>query len=108
MKRARAESRPVLVEVWAVWCPTCRALHRQVLANPEVAGFVRENFVFAMVDFDAPGTDVFMEEHGGRGTPSLWIWNPANEEYLPLPLSLEPEAFLARLRALATPWLQAA
>jgi len=98
IERAKVDSRPVLVEVFALWCPTCRVLHNQVLADPAVSSFIRENFVFSMLDFDAPGTNAFLEERAARGTPSLWIMDPSSSEFVPLPVTLDPGEFLVRLR----------
>lgn len=51
-ERARAEGKPVLLGISAVWCHWCHVMDRSTYADPEVARVVNEGFVPIRVDND--------------------------------------------------------
>ena len=50
--RARAEDKPVLLDIGAVWCHWCHVIDRESYENAEIAAIVNENFVAVKVDRD--------------------------------------------------------
>src|SRR5438874_12807167 len=50
--RARAENKPVLLDIGAVWCHWCHVMARESYDNPEVARLINENFIAIKVDRD--------------------------------------------------------
>jgi len=50
--RARAEGKPVLLGISAVWCHWCHVMDQSTYADPEVARVVNEGFVPIRVDND--------------------------------------------------------
>src|SRR5579884_317060 len=57
--RARAEDRPFLLDVGAVWCHWCHVLDRESYEDPEVAAIINQHFVAVKVDRDErPDVDV--------------------------------------------------
>ncbi len=57
--RARAEDRPLLLDVGAVWCHWCHVLDRESYEDPEVAAIINQHFVAVKVDRDErPDVDV--------------------------------------------------
>ena len=53
LARARAEKKPVFVDLWAPWCHTCLAMKQGVLLDPSLAPF-RDRFVWLEIDTDRP------------------------------------------------------
>jgi len=51
-QRARAEDKPVLLDIGAVWCHWCHVIDRESYENPEVAAIINEHFVPVKVDRD--------------------------------------------------------
>ncbi len=49
---ARAEDRPVLLDIGAVWCHWCHVMDGESYENPELAQFLNEHFVCIKVDRD--------------------------------------------------------
>jgi thiol:disulfide interchange protein len=47
---AIASGKPVLLEVYASWCPTCQAQHEAVLSMKDEAAY--RNFAVFQIDFD--------------------------------------------------------
>ncbi len=50
--RARAEDKPILLDIGAVWCHWCHVLDRESYENPEVAEIINRLFVPVKVDRD--------------------------------------------------------
>jgi uncharacterized protein len=50
--RARAEKKPMLLDIGAVWCHWCHVIDRESYENPEIARLINENFIAVKVDRD--------------------------------------------------------
>jgi uncharacterized protein len=50
--RARAEQKPILLDVGAVWCHWCHVIDRESYENSEIAKIINENYVAVKVDRD--------------------------------------------------------
>lgn len=94
---AAAESKPVLVEVSALWCPTCRALNQKVLAAPQVRDRIRENYIFVRLDYESEAGEAFMDRLGVRGFPMVFMLNPEGELQKRLHITMDPDDFAAQL-----------
>jgi hypothetical protein len=50
--RARAEDKPILLDIGAVWCHWCHVIDRESYENPETARIINEHFIAVKVDRD--------------------------------------------------------
>jgi len=50
--RARAEDKPILLDIGAVWCHWCHVIDRESYENPEIAAIINREFVAVKVDRD--------------------------------------------------------
>jgi uncharacterized protein len=50
--RAHAESKPILLDIGAVWCHWCHVIDRESYENPEIAGIINQLYVAVKVDRD--------------------------------------------------------
>jgi len=50
--RARAEDRPILLDIGAVWCHWCHVIDRESYEDPEIAALINKLFVAVKVDRD--------------------------------------------------------
>ena len=50
--RARAEDKPVLLDIGAVWCHWCHVMDRESYENEQTAELINEHFVAVKVDRD--------------------------------------------------------
>ncbi|MGC2422216.1 MAG: thioredoxin domain-containing protein [Candidatus Acidiferrales bacterium] len=51
-QKARAEGKPVLLDIGAVWCHWCHVIDRESYENPEIAAMINQLFVAVKVDRD--------------------------------------------------------
>jgi uncharacterized protein len=52
-QRAKELNRPILLDVGAVWCPSCSLMDRDTYTNVATADYINEHFVSIKVDFDS-------------------------------------------------------
>ncbi|HEY5539296.1 MAG TPA: thioredoxin domain-containing protein [Thermoplasmata archaeon] len=50
--KAKAEDRPILLDIGAVWCHWCHVIDHESYEDPEIAKVINENFVPVKVDRD--------------------------------------------------------
>ena len=50
--RARAEQKPILLDIGAVWCHWCHVIDRESYENPEIAALINQMYVAVKVDRD--------------------------------------------------------
>jgi uncharacterized protein len=50
--KARAESKPILLDVGAVWCHWCHVIDRESYENPEIAALINRHYIPVKVDRD--------------------------------------------------------
>ncbi|HEV2289125.1 MAG TPA: thioredoxin domain-containing protein [Candidatus Acidoferrales bacterium] len=50
--KARAEEKPILLDIGAVWCHWCHVIDRESYENPEIAALINQFYVAVKVDRD--------------------------------------------------------
>jgi thiol-disulfide isomerase/thioredoxin len=79
---AKEQARPVLVEVWADWCPPCRRMNEEVWSNAKVIEAAR-NFVPISVDMSR-------RHEGQLGAITIGSSRPQMVRALPTVVILDP------------------
>ena len=51
-QKARAEDKPILLDIGAVWCHWCHVIDRESYENPEIAGMINQFYIPVKVDRD--------------------------------------------------------
>jgi uncharacterized protein len=51
-RKARAESKPILLDVGAVWCHWCHVIDRESYENPQIAALINQLYIPVKVDRD--------------------------------------------------------
>ncbi|MBN1163777.1 MAG: DUF255 domain-containing protein [Candidatus Krumholzibacteriota bacterium] len=45
MQLARQENKPVIIDFYTGWCKWCKVMDKETFANPQVANYLRKNFI---------------------------------------------------------------
>src|SRR5258708_16810742 len=51
-EKARRDTKPILLDIGAVWCHWCHVMDRESYDDPEIAAIINENFIAIKVDRD--------------------------------------------------------
>jgi thiol-disulfide isomerase/thioredoxin len=78
LERARVRKVPILVDVWAPWCPPCRYMQGFVMRDPALAGITRR-MVRLEVNTELPANAPFVEKYPIDAWPSLLVIDPEAE-----------------------------
>ena len=60
LTKAKAENKLLLVDVSAIWCPTCRKLDNTVFADAVVRQTIGEKFIFSRLEYESPEGEAFL------------------------------------------------
>ncbi len=74
---ADASGKPMLVLYTADWCPPCRELKRNVLSDPHIDAFLRQNYVRVKMDLTnrhGPNART-ASEYGITGIPTVILYD---------------------------------
>lgn len=83
MNAATASGRPVLVNLTADWCVTCKINERAALSSPRVAKAMREaNAAYLVGDWTRRDDAITRElqAHGRSGVPLYLLYRPGRAE----------------------------
>jgi hypothetical protein len=78
LARARERHVPILVDVWAPWCPSCRFMQGFVLRDPALAGLTRR-VVRLEVNTELSANAAFVERFPIDAWPTLLVVDPEAE-----------------------------
>src|SRR5688500_15589348 len=78
LKTARAQKRPLFVEAWAPWCPSCRYLKSTVLQDERLRSLA-DGFVWLSIDTELPKNAAFVAKYPIELWPTLLVIDPARE-----------------------------
>jgi thioredoxin-related protein len=81
VQKASAERNPILLEVYAPWCPYCQRMQKKVYADSTVQTYLSKHFTYARLNSDTDGgqhqfdgrtlsTQELASALGARGVPT--------------------------------------
>lgn len=94
---ANDQNKNVLVDVSAIWCPTCRKLDREIFSNADVKVAIEKKYVFSRLEYESEEGEKFMETYGVSGFPTLIILDPQGKKLKKLKLTFNPNSFISQL-----------
>jgi thioredoxin-like negative regulator of GroEL len=92
---AESSGRPVLVDVWAIWCAPCKVMDETTWVDRQVVA-ATDDFVPLRVDADAQ--QAFIERYAVKAFPTVLFLDADGDEIGRLTGLVTAEALLPRLR----------
>lgn len=83
LKAAKGEKKPLVLYFFSKSCYYCTVMDKETLANSEVAGMIRRDFVFLRVDVDKSAE--LSRLYRVTGTPSSWFLDSSGKRILEAP-----------------------
>jgi thioredoxin-related protein len=115
-EKASKQDKHLIVDVYTSWCGWCRVMERETYGNPEVAAYLKDNFVLAKVNGESPsklhwnGKEMterqFARTIGVTGYPATFFMKPNAELLGGVPGYIKTPEFLIYTRYVATRWYQ--
>ncbi len=76
----RQSKKPMLVYIYAPWCPHCKQFTAQVLSDPQVRQFVQGYPHVRVAPDHGQAEMALMTEYGAKGYPSFYVVLPDNRK----------------------------
>ncbi len=74
-RMAQQQQKLVFIDLYADWCPPCRAMERQVFSRKEVGDFMASRFVAAKYNIDQASGRELLDEYGSGSIPLYLIFD---------------------------------
>jgi thioredoxin-related protein len=115
-ERASKQDKHMIVDIYTTWCGWCKVMDRETYGNPEVAAYLRDNFVLAKVNGESAnklhwnGKELterqFAREVGVTGYPATYFMKPNAEILGGVPGYIKSPDFMIYTHYVATRWYQ--
>ncbi len=89
---AREENKPLFLYWGAVWCPPCHYLKTKIFTREEFVAQTRE-MVPVYLDGDTERAQIYGEQFGAKGYPTVILFNPAGQEITRMPSTLPVDRY---------------
>jgi hypothetical protein len=86
--------KPLFLYWGAEWCPPCHYLKEKIFSHPDFIEKSRE-FVALYLDGDTERAQIYGEEFGTLGYPTVILFNPGGEEIMRLPSDVGVARYVA-------------
>lgn len=106
---ATADDVPILIEIYAPWCPYCERMQQTVYSHPDVETYLEENFVYVRLNSDTTkgthtfkgrtlSTDQLASVLGAKGVPTTVFLEADGTPIARQPGFIERPQFLRMIR----------
>ncbi len=80
LKKAKAENKPLFIDVYATWCGPCKYLTNHVFVEEELGDYMNEHFINLKLDGEEGDGDFLMAEFGLDAYPTMLFLSPDKQE----------------------------
>lgn len=113
---AQKQKKHLIVDIYTTWCGWCRIMDRDTYGNPEVAAYLRENFILAKVNGESSaklhwrGKELterqFARAVGVTGYPATYFLKPDADLLGGVGGYIKTPEFLVYARYISTRWYE--
>jgi thioredoxin 1 len=94
LKLAKAENKPVFVDISTGWCGYCKKMKNKVYADPQVGEHYNGNFINVSIDAEKGEGKAIAAKYGVKGYPTLVFVHPDGTTLLQTRGYHKPDEFL--------------
>ncbi len=109
IEQAEAQETPILVEIYAPWCPYCQQMQEEVYADATVRSYLNREFTYVRLNSDTTAgthefsgrelsSDALASVLGARGVPTTVFMKPDGTPIARQPGFIERDTFLPLIR----------
>jgi len=98
LKEAHDSGRPVIADLWAVWCEPCKLMEKTTFRDSRV---IEAFGAFVPLKVDADADTLFVERYGIEIFPTMLFLNERGEEITRLTGLVEADPLVAKLAAVS-------
>ena len=103
MQRSKTEKKPIFYMAYADWCPHCKNIKATTLKDAEVIAFMNSNYVFAGLNFEKPGSEVFKTKYNIKTFPTFLVLDENGLELARFTGELKKDKFLSEVKLALNP-----
>ncbi len=96
------EGKMVFIDLYAPWCPPCRAMDKQVFSRSDVAEFLHARFIPVKYNVDRPTGKALMQKYNASGIPTYLIFTNEGELLGRITGASDAETFMADVDRIAS------
>lgn len=71
LEKAKAENKPLFIDIYATWCGPCKMLDRDVFIDDDLGAYMNENFINLKLDGEKGDGDVLMTQFDMSAFPTM-------------------------------------
>ncbi len=101
-KRAKSEEKLIFMDLYATWCPPCKAMERDVFSRKDVGDYMNENFVNVKYNIDESIGREFADQYKVTSIPTYLIFTGDGKLVGRMTGGMTSDTFLFRMREFLT------
>lgn len=90
----------VFIDLYADWCPPCRAMEREVFSRKDVGEFMDQHFVAAKYDTDKSTGRDLLKKYGSGAIPLYLVFDTQGELLGRIQGAADADTFMDNLRTI--------
>jgi thioredoxin 1 len=99
LKKARAENKPLMIDMYAVWCGPCKLMDRTTFSDPAVGDWAKRNVIPVKIDAEKGEGRRLSQRYMVSSFPTVLFIDPGGQEIDRLVAAYPPEPFLSEAAA---------
>ncbi|MFI3258833.1 MAG: thioredoxin family protein [Rikenellaceae bacterium] len=98
-EKAESEKKLIFIDLYASWCPPCKAMERDVFSRKDVGEFMSKSFVCAKYSVDESIGKSLANQYGVSSIPTYLIFNTDGDLVGRKMGSMSAEDFIKEMQA---------